>query len=88
MSLELLQARLATLQPTQLEIRDDSAQHAGHAGNTGGGHYSVTIESSLFCGKSTIIRHRMVYQAVGDLIPSSIHALSIHARAPGEPSKS
>ena len=85
MSLQLLQSRLAALQPTRLEIRDDSAQHAGHAGNTGGGHYSVTIESSLFCGKSTTIRHRMVYQAVGDLIPASIHALSIRTRAPDDP---
>ncbi len=84
MNLELLQQRLATLEPTQLEIRDDSALHAGHAGNGGGGHYLVTIESSQFAGKSTIIRHRMIYQAVGDLIPAKIHALSIHAFAPGE----
>lgn len=84
MSLDLLRERLATLEPTQLEIRDDSALHAGHAGNSGGGHYSVTIESSHFAGKSTIIRHRLVYQAVGDLIPSGIHALSINASAPGE----
>lgn len=84
MSLDLLRERLATLEPTQLEIRDDSALHAGHAGNSGGGHYSVTIESSHFAGKSTIIRHRLVYQAVGDLIPSGIHALSIKASAPGE----
>jgi len=83
-SLALLQQRLATLAPTQLEISDDSALHAGHAGNSGGGHYSITIESSHFAGKSTIIRHRLVYQAVGDLIPSSIHALSIRALAPGE----
>lgn len=88
MSLEELRARLAALQPTQLEIRDDSARHAGHAGNTGGGHFSITIESSLFSRKSTIIRHRMVYQAVGDLIPTSIHALSIHARARDDPSLS
>ncbi|HEY3328240.1 MAG TPA: BolA family protein [Novimethylophilus sp.] len=84
MSLELLQQRLAALEPTQLEIRDDSALHADHAGSSGGGHYSVTIESSHFAGKSTIIRHRLIYQAVGDLIPSRIHALSISAFAPGE----
>lgn len=84
MSLELLTQRLQTLQPTQLEIRDDSALHAGHAGSGGGGHYSVTIESSQFAGKSTIMRHRLVYQAVGDLIPTKVHALSIQAFAPGE----
>jgi BolA family transcriptional regulator, general stress-responsive regulator len=82
--LDLLRQRLALLEPTLLEIRDDSALHAGHAGNRGGGHYSITIESSQFAGKSTIIRHRLVYQAVGDLIPSGIHALSIRAIAPGE----
>jgi len=86
MTVELLRERLAVLQPTRLDIIDDSARHAGHAGSTGGGHYTVTIESSLFSAKTTIIRHRMVYQAVGDLIPSRIHALSIHAGAPGESS--
>jgi BolA protein len=83
-SLALLQQRLAQLEPTHLEIRDDSALHAGHAGSSGGGHYSLAIESSQFTGKSTIMRHRMIYQAVGDLIPAKIHALSIHAFAPGE----
>jgi BolA protein len=84
MSLALLQQRLDSLRPSKLEIRDDSALHKGHKGNTGGGHYSVTIESSLFSGKSTIIRHRLVYQAVGDLIPSHVHALSINALAPDD----
>ena len=84
MSQELLRERLAVLEPVQLEIRDDSALHAGHAGSSGGGHYTITIESSHFAGKSTIIRHRLIYQALGDLIPSRIHALSINAFAPGE----
>lgn len=82
--IELLRERLNILQPTRLDIIDDSAKHAGHAGSTGGGHYTVMIVSSLFSDKSTIIRHRMVYQAVGDLIPSRIHALSIKASAPDE----
>lgn len=82
--IELLRQRLDVLQPSLLKIIDDSASHAGHAGNTGGGHYTITIVSSLFSDKSTIIRHRMVYQAVGDLIPSRIHALSIKASAPDE----
>jgi BolA protein len=84
LSLDLLQQRLTALAPTKLEIQDDSAQHAGHAGNRGGGHYTVLIESSQFAGKSTIMRHRLVYEAVGDLIPTQIHALSIRAYAPGE----
>jgi len=84
MSVNLLRERLYTLQPSKLEIRDDSALHQGHKGNNGGGHYSVTIESSLFNGKSTIIRHRLVYQAVGDLIPARVHALSINALAPDD----
>ena len=84
MSIELLRERLASLQPSRLEIVDDSAGHRGHAGNTGGGHYTVTIESSLFIGKSTIIRHRLIYEAVGDLIPSRVHALSINALAPNQ----
>jgi len=84
MTPQQLRQRLTVLQPSRLDIQDDSAQHRGHAGNSGGGHYSITIESSLFAGKSTIIRHRLVYQAVGDLAASGIHALSIQAIAPGE----
>ncbi|MFM9912525.1 MAG: BolA family protein [Methylophilaceae bacterium] len=80
--MELLRERLTSLQPSRLEITDDSAAHRGHAGSTGGGHYTVTIESSLFSGKSTIIRHRLIYEAVGDLIPTRVHALSINAIAP------
>ncbi len=81
---EEIRARLACLEPTRLDIEDDSAKHAGHAGNTGGGHFTLTIVSSHFSGKSRIMRHRVVYQALEDLIPSRIHALSIHAHAPDE----
>jgi BolA protein len=83
---EEIRDRLAVLQPTSLDLRDDSALHAGHAGNTGGGHFHVTIVSSQFCGKSQIMRHRIVYQALNGLIPSRIHALSIQAIATDEPS--
>ena len=79
-----LKRRLALLEPTTIEITDDSASHAGHAGNTGGGHYSLYIVSSHFYGKSHIIRHRMVYQALADLMTSKIHALSIRAKSPNE----
>ena len=80
-----IHARLAFLESSQLEITDDSAQHQGHAGNTGGGHFTLTLTSSHFSGKSPIMRHRVVYQALEDLIPSRIHALSIKAFAPDQP---
>jgi BolA family transcriptional regulator, general stress-responsive regulator len=79
-----LRARLAILEPVQLDIEDDSARHAGHAGNQGGGHFNITIVSSHFLTKSQIMRHRIVYQALNDLIPSRIHALSIRALTPEE----
>jgi BolA protein len=82
---EELRTRLGALEPTVLEIIDDSARHAGHAGaRSGGGHFLVTIVSPRFAGQSTMARHRLVYGAVGDLMTGPIHALSITARAPGE----
>jgi len=82
---EELRTRLAALEPAALEIIDDSARHAGHAGaRSGGGHFLVTIVSPRFAGLSTMARHRLVYGAVGDLMNGPIHALSITARAPGE----
>jgi BolA protein len=82
-----LEARLrATLQPLTLEIIDDSHQHAGHAGAADGrGHYTVLIVAERFAGVPVVRRHRLVYEAVGDMITSDIHALSIQALAPGEP---
>jgi len=82
---ELIRERLtAALAPTHLEIRDDSAQHAGHAGaRAGGGHFRVRITASAFAGKSPIERHRMVYAALGDVMRNDvIHALSIDADTP------
>ena len=71
--------------PESLELVDDSARHAGHTGNkAGGGHYLVTIVSDVFAGKSTIQRHRMVYEALGDMMKSEIHALSIKALTPDQ----
>ena len=81
---ETIKARLATLNPISLEIQDDSAQHAGHAGNTGGGHFTVKIVSSQFSQKSQIMRHRLIYQALTDLMPQQIHALSILAISPDD----
>lgn len=81
---EIIKARLAVLEPTRLEIQDDSASHAGHAGNSGGGHFTLTIVSSQFSQKSQIMRHRLIYQTLTDLIPQQIHALSILAISPDD----
>jgi BolA protein len=70
----------AALSPTLLDIRDDSARHAGHAGAREGGHFHVTIVSPVFAGVSTLERHRMVYAAAAELMGREIHALSIDAR--------
>ena len=81
-----LRTRLATLTPTTLELNDDSAAHAGHAGAAPGGatHWRVRLISTQFVGKSTIARHRMVYAAIGDLMNQPIHALQIQALTPEE----
>lgn len=83
--LELIRSRLATLDPVALHLVDDSHLHAGHAGTqSGGGHYALEIVSTVFVGRATIARHRMIYDLLGDLMPEHIHALSITARTPEE----
>jgi len=83
--LERLTQRLQSLDPVRLEVIDDSHRHAGHAGAADGrGHFSVLVVSDRFAGLGTLRRHRLVYDAVGDLMATDIHALSIHALAPGE----
>ena len=81
---EDIASRLKALEPTALKIIDDSALHAGHQGSGGGGHFTLHITSSHFCGKSLIMRHRLIYQTLSDLMPHKIHALSIHATATDE----
>jgi len=84
--LERLTQRLQALAPTRLDLEDDSHHHAGHAGAADGrGHFSVLIVSKRFAGLRQVQRHRLVYEAVGDLMATDIHALSIHALAPDEP---
>ncbi len=83
-TVELIRTRLAALEPAQLEIQDDSAKHAGHAGAKDGGHYAVRIVTPRFAGLSTMQRHRLVYDAIGDLAQQRIHALSISAKTPDE----
>lgn len=82
----LIAAKLtAAFQPVHLDVIDDSAKHAGHAGAEGGaGHFRVRILSEHFRGHAVLARHRMVYEALRPLIGEHIHALSIDADAPGE----
>ncbi|MFT3955856.1 MAG: BolA family protein [Piscinibacter sp.] len=72
------------LQPLALQVGDDSHLHAGHAGAREGRHFSVRVVSPRFNGLSRVARHRLVYDALRNLIPQGIHALAIDARAPGE----
>jgi BolA protein len=85
-----MRRRLSALVPEHLELVDESAKHAGHAGAAPGGntHWRLTLVSAAFAGKSTVARHRMIYAALGDLMQNPIHALAIAARAPGEPGES
>lgn len=71
--------------PTYVQVKDQSHLHAGHAGaRDGRGHFDVTIESEIFRGKRPLACHRLVYEAMGSLMETDIHALRIHARAPTE----
>ncbi|HXG28281.1 MAG TPA: BolA family protein [Nevskiales bacterium] len=80
-----MRQRLAKLAPIELEIVDESHLHAGHAGaRSGRGHYALRIRTAAFTGKTPIQRHRLVYEALGDLLQTDIHALSIKALAPNE----
>jgi BolA protein len=76
----------SALAPSQIEVSNDSALHAGHMGDDGSGesHFTVTIESAAFTGQTRVARQRMVNAALADLLVSRIHALAIKARAPGE----
>ena len=77
---------LSPLAPTRLEVIDDSAKHAGHAGARQGGesHFTVRITSDAFTGKTRVARHRMVYAKLQPLLDAGLHALVIDAKAPGE----
>jgi BolA protein len=72
------------LKPQLLEIVDDSARHAGHAGAREGGHFRVLVVTDAFKGRSQLERHRLVYAAVTPLMGQGVHALSIIARTPDE----
>lgn len=74
------------LTPIRLEVVDDSARHAGHAGARPGGetHFNLVIESQAFDGLSKVARQRLVYRILSDELAGSLHALSVKALAPGE----
>lgn len=74
------------LEPTRLQVANDSAAHRGHMGDDGTGetHFSVAIESPRFAGLNRVQRQRLVNQALADLLATRIHALAIKATAPGE----
>jgi BolA protein len=82
-------SRLQSLSPSLMEVTDDSAAHAGHAGArdhaertgaTDGTHFELTIVSAAFAGKSLVARHRMIYELLAELMQTHIHALKIDAR--------
>jgi len=83
---EEIRRRLDALAPARLELVDESDKHIGHAGAAPGGntHWKLTIVSAAFEGKTTVARHRMVYEALGELMQHPIHALSIRALSADE----
>jgi BolA protein len=83
---EMLERLNSALSPTAIELIDDSEQHRGHGGYNPAGesHFSLHIESPAFAGKTRVERQRMIYAALGSLMESRVHALSIKAKAPGE----
>lgn len=84
----LMRERLmVALEPTRLDVINESHLHAGHASSPGTGesHFQLLIVSPLFEGRSRIERHRLVNAAIGDLLKNRVHALAIKAYAPGEP---
>ena len=80
----LTQALTEQLQPLELELVDDSAAHAGHAGARSGAHFNLRIVSARFAGLPRISRHRLVYDALRPWMAEGVHALAIDARTPDE----
>ena len=81
-----IRQRLAALDPVEVDLADESELHRGHAGYQAGGntHWRLSIVSPRFAGQPIVARHRMVYQALGNLMQHPIHALAITARSPEE----
>ena len=85
-SLHDLMTRALTeqLEPVELQLVDDSAAHAGHAGARSGAHFNLRIVSARFAGLPRISRHRLVYDALRPWMAEGVHALAIDARTPDE----
>jgi BolA protein len=83
---DVIRQKLTTeLNPTLIEIIDNSAAHAGHAGaRKGGGHYNITLIAAIFEDKSLVQRHQLIYAALADMMVDQIHALGINALTPSE----
>jgi len=82
---ERIRAALQVLAPSTLQVVDESHRHAGHEGaRDGRGHFAVEIVSDAFDGLASLARHRRVYEALGTMMQTDIHALSIRARTPAE----
>jgi len=84
---DLIERKLTeALAPQSLKVLDESHQHAGHAGHRPGGqtHFRVYIVADAFKGKSRLERHRLVNRLLADELAAGVHALAIHAAAPGE----
>ena len=83
---EMLRRLNNALDPSRVELTDDSEKHRGHGGYNPAGesHFSLAIESPAFAGKSRVERQRMIYKALGELMRERVHALSIRATAPGD----
>lgn len=79
------EALIAELAPDEIDVIDESHKHIGHAGARSGlGHFAVVIRSARFAGHSLLERHRLVYDALGDMMRTDIHAVSIRALAPDD----
>jgi BolA family transcriptional regulator, general stress-responsive regulator len=80
----MTQALTERLEPVSLELEDDSAAHAGHAGAREGAHFNLRIVSARFAGLPRVARHRLVYDALRPWMAEGVHALAIDARTPDE----
>jgi len=81
----LIEQRLGALAPELIQIYDESSEHVGHAGAAaGGGHYQLILVSRRFEGQARVARHRLIYDALGDLMQRQVHALAITALTPEE----
>ena len=82
--IKMISDRLMILNPKDLDIIDEGHLHIGHEGAKKGGHFKVLIVSDQFKNKTPLERHRLVYSAMGELMKTEIHALSINAKTPEE----